>query len=222
MKHTLALAALLVPLASFADSFDGCYVGLYAGHAWGEDKGISHDQATGAKNGWEQKTYPTGIQYGVLTGYNWHLENNLVLGVEGDYEGRADDSDRDYQELNGVTDTDYSATSKITAATSLRGRLGYLLNAQTLVYTTAGYAAADIKRKWHDDFNATAESHSDWQDGWTAGVGAEYLLSDRISTRLEYRYSDYGTEKVAVNMWNERYKQSLTDQSLSAGVAYQF
>ncbi len=32
--------------------------------------------------------------------------------------------------------------------------------------------------------------------GWTVGTGVDYALTDRIFTRLEYRYNDYGERNI--------------------------
>ncbi|VXB05742.1 conserved exported hypothetical protein [Pseudomonas sp. 8AS] len=223
MKRALLLASLLAPLTAQAASFEGGYIGLYTGYAWAEDEGTSYNQATGQKNGWTQETNPRGAQYGVLAGYNWLLQNNWLVGVEADYDGRIEGSDRNYQEFNGIRVEVFPSTSDIEASGSLRGRLGYLPTPDLLLFATAGYAYAQVEREWQDGLTGLSESHSDGQGGWTVGAGAEYLLSDAVSARVEYRYADYGTEKdIAVDMWNEEYNQRLTEQSLRLGAAYHF
>jgi outer membrane immunogenic protein len=222
MKYPLLLAALIASNVTLADNFNGPYLGAYSGYSWSEDEGKGQFQTTGVKSNWAQTTNPRGIQYGLLAGYNWTFENNLLLGIEADYEGRADDTDRDYQAFNGQPDPSYHATTELTEAGSLRGRAGYLFNKQFLLYATAGYSAVRVERTWQDTLAQVKESHTRWQDGWVAGVGAEYLLNANISARLEYRYADYGTEMVPANLWGEEYKQRLTSQALQAGIAYQF
>jgi outer membrane immunogenic protein len=39
-----------------------------------------------------------------------------------------------------------------------------------------------------------AGSDSNTHLGWTAGAGAEAFVTDTITTRLEYRYTDYQSE----------------------------
>ncbi|QKE65229.1 porin family protein [Aquipseudomonas campi] len=224
MKRALLLATLLAPLPTLAAGFEGGYVGLYSGYAWAEDEGTSYSQFNNQKTGWTQETNPMGAQIGVLGGYNWPLQHNWLVGVEADYEGRIDGADSDYQEFNGVTDTNYRNTSEIKSSGSLRGRLGYLPTPDLLLFATAGYAYASVEREWEDNqFLGRSESQTNGQAGWTVGAGAEYLLNDAFSARLEYRYADFGTQEgIDVDMWSEEYKQRLTEQSLRLGAAYHF
>lgn len=221
-QRLIALAALLVPMASFAGSFEGPYVGAYLGQADARDKGTGYDQGTGALSGWSQKTTPDSTQYGLLGGYNWRPGNGLLLGVEADYEGRSGSGNRSLQKDNGVTSTDSAERTQLKSAASLRGRVGYVFDNRIALYATAGYAAASVKRTWYDTLTPAKESHTSWQDGWTAGVGVDYLFTNKIAARLEVRHSDYGTKKVSANLWGEFYKQQLTEDSVRIGLSYQF
>jgi outer membrane immunogenic protein len=223
MKLLLALAVTLSPVTSLAENFNGAYLGGLVGSSSFEDKGTGYAQnGSGIPNGWAQTTKPEGTFYGLMAGYNWILDNNILLGVEADYDGQGKVSDRSYQRFYGLTNTRFTATTKLTSVASLRARLGYSFSKQALIYATAGYAAARVNRKWHDYLTQDSESHSAWQDGWTAGLGVEYLLLQNLSAGLEYRYAEYGTEKVKANLWNEQYKQRLSAQSLRLGIAYRF
>jgi opacity protein-like surface antigen len=70
---------------------------------------------------------------------------------------------------------------------SVRGRLGFLMNYATLVYATGGAVWARV----HGDgigANSTAKS------GYTVGAGSESAALFRgVKARLEYRYTDLGT-----------------------------
>lgn len=225
MKRVLFLSALLAPLSALADGFEGAYAGLYSGYAWAEDDGTSYAQGLDVKTGFTQETNPTGAQLGVLGGYNWLLPHNWLVGVEADYDGRIEQNDQNYQEFNGITNTAFRGASEIKDSGSLRGRLGYLPTADLLLFTTAGYAYARVERKWEDlrpGLNMS-EAKTNGQGGWTVGAGAEYLLSDAFSARLEYRYADFGSrEDIAVDMWDENFNQRLTEQSVRLGAAYHF
>lgn len=221
MKRLLATAALLIPTIAMAGPFDGPYIGAYAGHGWAEDKGTGYWKSTGAIDGWTHKPEPKGAIFGLMGGYNWSVGNGFVLGVEADLEGRGSSSDRVNQKDDGVSDPDFQVATKIQAATSLRGRLGYAIGKQALVFATAGYAVASVKRTWHD-MPAEKESHTDMQGGWTAGLGADYAFGERLSARFEVRHTDYGTKKVDANLWGEFYKQKLSEDSIRIGLNYAF
>lgn len=224
MQRLATLGSILLPAIAFAAGpFDGPYAGIYTGHFTAEDKGVGHDRSTGAINGWTHKPEPKGFQFGLVGGYNRALDNGIVLGLEADIEGRNKNSDRDFQKHNGVTDTDFTVSSKISSAASLRARLGYQLGTQTLLYATAGYAAASVTRTMRTQFSPfNKESHSAIQGGWTAGFGLDYALSGGLSARLEYRHTDYGNKKVAANLWGEFYKQELREDAVRIGINYQF
>lgn len=219
-KLFLALAVLSVPaMASAEGGLGGPFVGGYLGNVDGSDSG--KEIAGGTPDGYTQKTSPSGAVYGLLGGYNWVLGNSLVLGVEADYEARSAD-DQSVQKNNGVPTT-FPVKTELDAAYSLRAKLGYAFNAKTtLVYVTAGYAAADIKRTFTD--GAQSVSDSGWQDGTTVGLGVEQLFKDHISVKVEYRTADYGDTTVDVSsMWlGSKEKQSYDEQSFRVGVAYKF
>jgi len=219
----LALAVLSVPaLASAAGNFNGPFLGGYLGYVDGNDSG--KEQYLGATDGWTQETSPKGTTFGLLGGYNWLFANNLFVGAEADYEGRSAD-DTSTQKYLGVPASTYPVKTELKAAYSLRAKFGYAIKQKTAVYVTAGYAAADIKRTFSYTSLPLSESHTDWQDGWTAGVGVEHLFPAHIALRAEYRYADYGDTNVSTaNVFGTGYdeKQSYDEQSLRIGVAYQF
>lgn len=222
MKHLFVLAALLIPATSFAEPFEGPYTGIYLGKGQAEDKGIGHDQSNGAANGWTHKPSPDSTQYGLMAGYSWRMGSKILLGLEADLEGRSGD-DGDYQKINGVTDPDFLANTRIKATASLRGRIGYVFGSQTVVYATAGYAAASVKRTFQDFSGAPEkESHSSLQGGLAVGAGVDYRLTEKVAARLEYRYTDYGKKKVSANLWDEFYKQRLNEESIRVALSYQF
>lgn len=223
MKRALLLTALLIPLPALAQGFEGAYAGLYTGYAWAKDEGTSYAQGLDVKTGWTQETHPKSVQYGALAGYNWMLTARWLLGVEADYEGRGSENDSNDQELNGISSPLFSGTSGISSSGSLRARAGYMPSNDLLLFLTGGYAYAKVKREWQAVQTNTRESSSNGQGGWIAGLGAEYLLSDSFSARLEYRYADFGTQKdLPVDMWNEEFNHRLTEQSVRLGAAYHF
>ncbi len=223
---TLSLGFLL-PQSVLADAkFDGFYAGVQAGYVDGKDKGTEYsDEDGGGADGWTQKTTPDSGLIGGFVGFNKVLENNMLVGIEADYEYRGG-SGKSHQKEDGVTDLNYPVKTKLKEAGSLRARLGYLFNeGKTLGYLTAGYATANIKRTFSDLGEAASESESKWHDGWTVGFGAEHLVSEKISVKAEYRYSDYGRETISTALYGDgiEQKQKYQDeQSIRIGAAYHF
>ncbi len=95
-----------------------------------------------------------GITLGGQLGYNYQLDRNWVVGVEADMQ---------YNPQPNWWGT-------------VRGRAGYLLTPDVLLYATAGWAYV-LPTHAH---RATS--------GWTAGGGAEFKLSGPWSVKTEYLY----------------------------------
>lgn len=77
---------------------------------------------------------------------------------------------------------------------TIGGRIGFLIDPRMMVYGLAGYTQADY-------------DEADYE-GWTAGVGAEYALTDNIFLGGKYTYTDLGEETLAdtptLNIVSER------------------
>jgi outer membrane immunogenic protein len=106
----------------------------------------------------------------------------------------------------------------------VRPRLGYVFNDnRSMAFVTAGLATARIKRTYY--FVGTGQSSStDYQTGWTAGVGGEHFVTDMVSLQLEARYTDYGTEYVHAPIYGagSREKQTYDDFAIRISALYHF
>ncbi len=105
-----------------------------------------------------------------------------------------------YYELNGSVDLDYSAT--------IGGTLGFKLNPDTLIYGLVGYTYL----KLNNDLNfSTGYSHHgdnkeihnvglnmpDDLEGVTLGAGFQTRISNTMSFKIEYRYTDLDDESAS-------------------------
>jgi outer membrane immunogenic protein len=73
------------------------------------------------------------------------------------------------------------------------GRLGFLANPSTLIYGTAGYTQAEFEpslQGWSGYFKSPTFA------GYFVGAGIETFLRQDWTLKLEYRYSDFGSETV--------------------------
>lgn len=223
MQKIALICLALSPFSSAlaADGFSGLYAGIHAGYVDADADGKEY--INGAPSGWTHKLSPEGGLIGGFLGLNKVLENNVLLGIEADYEFR-DATDKNAEKFNGVTDNDFTSKARMEDAATLRARLGYVFNDnKTLAYITAGYATAKVKTTYKDAF-ARTDSNTKWHDGWTLGVGAEHFFTENIAARAEYRYADYGDEKSNIDLPGYgRYRQSLEDeQSIRVGMMYHF
>ncbi|MBT0667320.1 porin family protein [Novosphingobium profundi] len=167
----LAAAASLFSVApAFADTFAGPYVGAEAG--WNEDRVRGADTDIGDMDLRDNRDAFVG---GVYAGYNYKVTPQVVVGAEAGFDMGADDRLRG----NGNTiDPNYSF--------DVAARAGYLVTPQTLLYVRGGYENMRARVS-----NGLVEGH-DTFDGWSVGGGVERAITDHVSARLEYRYSDLG------------------------------
>jgi outer membrane immunogenic protein len=115
-----------------------------------------------------------GFQIGGFAGYNYQA-GNIVAGVEGDIGYSWEDgSNAGWDSNSGVEG-------------SLRARLGYVVTPDVLLYATAGGAA----KKLEVSDGITSEDKG--LIGWTAGAGADVMITQQVFGRVEYRYTDFGS-----------------------------
>ena len=143
----------------------GFYVGLQAGYAFADsDFGGDLD----------------GFVGGVHAGYNYQI-NNWVLGIEADVDYSAADASGTVAGVAYDVDLEWLG--------SVRGRVGYAFD-RVLVYATGGVAFGGI------DASATAAGVTTSDDnthvGWTVGAGVEVAITNNVTARAEYRYTDLG------------------------------
>lgn len=204
-----AAPAVTAPVPSF--SWTGPYIGLQAGYGWLD--------ADNRANGRGFGTSPDGFAIGGYAGYNVQFDNSpLVIGIEGDiaYVDGADS--RTSRAFTGFANT--RVTNDIGYAGAVRARVGYAFD-RFLVYGAGGLAFAD-----HDvKARSTAAGGISGSDdtvavGWTVGGGVEAAISDNVTARVEYRYSDFGADSFSVS--GARLKSDLTENRVMFGVGYKF
>jgi outer membrane immunogenic protein len=141
-----------------------------------------------------------GASGGAYGGYNWQVDK-YVLGIEGDlgYSG-ADGS------VGGLS-------AEQGAFGSIRGRLGIDLN-PFLLYATGGVAATSSKLD--DGVSSDRNTHV----GWTVGAGAEAAITDKVTGRIEYRYTDYGSKDYDLS--TGPVSSGFDEQSVRAGIGIKF
>jgi outer membrane immunogenic protein len=179
----------LAPAAAPARySWTGAYVGLEGGYSWAhsaqtfDDPVATFDEIIPAHN-------PTGWLAGIEGGANYQFSNGVVVGIEADaaFDG-VTDRIPDNLAIDHFAEPNASVTTKTDATGNVRGRLGYAFG-RTLIFGTGGLAIA------HETVH---DSPSDLNDqatliGWNVGGGVEQALTERISAKVEYQYSAFGS-----------------------------
>lgn len=176
----LASFAGLVALPAQAEDFDGPYIGVQAGWNRAEvaDRTIDAQPI-------DTEVSRDALVLGGYAGYNHQINDRFVIGAEAGFSGAFDDEVRAHSDGTALTiDPRYSF--------DLTARAGYLVNDKTLIYVRGGYANARVRTTLVSDEGTTRVS--DNLDGWLVGGGVERVLTDNISARLEYRYTDFGND----------------------------
>lgn len=142
----------------------------------------------------------TGFGGGVYTGYN-KQDGQIVYGVEGD-----------------VNFSSIDATHKKVEADqgfngSLRARVGYDVS-PALVYATGGLAATNLEVS-----DKTSDSNKTLL-GLTLGAGVETKITEQITARTEYRYTNYQSQTF--NLDSGATDRGLDEHQVNVGLGLKF
>jgi outer membrane immunogenic protein len=237
----LSAVIVALPAAAYADDFagrfSGFYIGANAGGAWGRsrfatDPGCPNDPASAvfcnappdasAANGsavaasGTGKLSSSGFTGGAQAGLSWQT-GAFVYGAEGDFGAM---HLRKSAAANGVfplpfAGTQYTVTESLSAdwLATLRGRLGFTVTPQLLVYVTGGAAFTRVEFASSYADNAIdplvpfpggtgSGSKSQFKTGWTLGGGLQWALNRYWSVKAEYLYADFGSVSIVVPLSN--------------------
>jgi len=148
----------------------------------------------------------TSARIGGYVGYNWMFAPAWLAGLEADIGwagGTA--SHTPFPGIAFLSPTlgagnDF-VNAKLTWDASVRGRLGYLVAPNWLVYGTGGVAWQRINTSASCPggggisfcgLPGFSDSFTETKTGWTAGAGVETMLWGNWIGRAEYRYADFG------------------------------
>ena len=177
----------------------------WTGFKAGVDLGWGWANADGNAFGGKHNDWADGIVGGAHVGYDYQVAPNVVIGAEADIMA-PDLTARD--RAAGIP-----VENQINWMSTFRGRAGFTFD-QFLVYGTGGLALAGV------DTSIPGASETQTRVGWTVGAGAEAMLTDAISTRVEYLYSNFGDDTV--NVGGTPVSSNLDTHVLRAGLSYKF
>ena len=170
-------------------TWTGFYAGVNPGYGWGSQKGTA-DANYGSLD---------GAQVGGTAGYNYQM-GQIVLGME---------SDLDW---SNAKNTNGAFVSKQTSIGTVRGRVGYAVD-RVLLFTTGGYAGGNVER------TVGAASASDWHNGYALGGGMEYAITNNVSAKAEYLYTDLSSKSDTASLPS---RAGVTQNTVRMGVNYRF
>lgn len=181
-------AALAAPLAliaisspALAEEFDGPFVGAAAGYSRDE---VGPDIGDGLALPNELDRDAAYFQ--LFAGYDYAVAPKVRIGVEAAIGIGADDA-LNLRDSAGSLELDPEYSFEAT------GRVGYLVSDNALLYVRGGYQNSRVEATLIEA-GQPALRDKDNVDGWLAGGGLEYAFGNNLRTRLEYRYSDLGSD----------------------------
>ena len=181
-------AALVAPLAllaisspALAEDFDGPFVGAAAGYSRDE---VGPDIGDGLALPSELDRDAAYFQ--LFAGYDYAVAPKVRIGVEAAIGIGADDA-LILRDSAGSLELDPEYSFEAT------GRIGYLVSDNALLYVRGGYQNSRVEATLIEA-GQPALRDKDNVDGWLAGGGLEYAFGNNLRTRLEYRYSDLGSD----------------------------
>jgi outer membrane immunogenic protein len=204
MSSACILGFLAAP-ALAADMFDASYGqnNTYAntgvpGASWG---GVYGGLVAGYGWGEAGPLDTDGGVLGATLGYNWQHQS-FVLGAEGDMSLFNVGSRGPF----GKFDHRWMGTARV--------RAGYAFD-RFLVFGTGGFASTTTKFR-----QAGVGGDSETHYGWTLGAGMEAAITDRISAKVDYLYTNFDTKAYSIGPGNVRVNPDTS--TLRAGVNYRF
>jgi outer membrane immunogenic protein len=234
MKKTLAAATFAVlggagaanaadvysPAASLKDvpyvavpTWTGFYIGAHVGGAWADLKTTDTlPSLAGLGNQWSNDT--DGVVGGGQLGYNYQLGGNYVIGIEADFGGLGL-SQR--QTPYGLPTSFYSKLND-GFYTDVTGRLGYAAG-PALFYAKGGWAFFDGGLNMTDTALPRSVTKTG-VDGWVVGGGIEYKFTPNWGVKGEYRFFDFGEQKLDLYNDGSVFKQELKVNTVTVGVNY--
>lgn len=190
-KYIVAGVALaLMSSGAVAQDFSGDdWSGFHAGIFGGFGSGTYTASITAPPT--SQSIPLTGAMLGVAVGVDeqWNM---FVLGAEADlaWSGLAASA-----ACTGVAAT---CAGNVAWIGTVRGRAGLAFD-QALLYVTAGIAVGGVTASMSPNFGTGSGSYTDKMVGWTGGVGGEISVTEDVSLRAEYAYTDLGSRTAPAN-----------------------
>jgi len=176
-------------------------------------------------------------------GFDTKLSDHWVVGAEIDASYSNLDQKKTFSgaPIAGLAPTGLktSASEKLDYMATLRGRVGFMPNDNTLFYLTGGLAAGHFEAKANVGVNGSSTLAWSGKDvgakvGWTVGAGVEYSVSENISLKGEALYYNLGDISVtakgnaavrgvaALNGVDYAYKTDLKGIIARIGLNYRF
>jgi outer membrane immunogenic protein len=185
-------------------NWTGFYIGGHLGGAFDGDNGFAG--ITNSNNG----RFLGGLQAGA----DWQFAPNWVVGVEGQYSWLSGS-------VGAVFPGGFAYTNNQRGLGALTGRIGYTWG-PGMAYVKGGYAHSDNNESM--TFGGVPigfVTSGDHANGYTVGVGVEYVFAPNWSAKAEYQYYNFGSASFVAPPPTVAFGSFTTDDHVvSVGVNY--
>ena len=219
VKISLAIAASIAVLsvAQAADlplkavpapptaTWTGFYAGAHLGGVWQLNEASIIGSGENDEGPWDPfyngslgKAHGAGFIGGGQFGFNWQMGTTL-LGFEASLSGLSGNATASNDYNNGVG-AGNTIESRIDWLATFRGRAGWLMHPDTLLYATGGLAVGGVKNAASPSgladpgYNTATQSKT--KTGYVVGAGMEHKLNRDWSVAVEGLYVDLGSSSA--------------------------
>jgi outer membrane immunogenic protein len=188
------------PVVAAAPPWAGFYVGAHVGYGFGKlDYTLADPDGLFGPPGTVTNTNIGGFRGatgGVLAGYNFMLTPRTLIGVEADWSA----SDIEFATFFPPATIGATLTSslRISSSYSVRGRAGFVVTPNMLVYGTAGWSSAKFESLFNFDIPGQPFVAADSRriSGVQVGGGMEVNIGGNWGGRVEYLHTFYQSTNV--------------------------
>jgi high affinity Mn2+ porin len=150
------------------------------------------------------------------------LPSRLMLGLEADV-SFPNSIAGTYVGMSNAGVASYGDT--VLSSGAMRGRLGYVLDNNWLVYGTGGFAWSYDQLTRTQVAGGMLPPGTDeraflWRFGWAAGAGVEVPVAPSWSARLEYLYTGFGNRSRDFNASGDAFNSNQSLQEVRLGLNY--
>ncbi|EGF89718.1 outer membrane protein, 31 kDa [Asticcacaulis biprosthecium C19] len=217
---TLAVSVSALALAgapAMADDLSGTRIGVHAGYLWGDLEPTSGFDDFGDDH---IEGYETDAEVGgVELRHDWQ-DGDTVFGLYASWTGTNAEGgttiEKTTVDSEGVNiSTDHGFDTNLAWLASAGGRVGTVINGNTLIYAQVGAASGRLKITETGDGAGAKRSVTAY--GYAAGVGIDYQITDRWSLGFalqRFELSDVEFEPDAFSSGEIKTKGNIAMASL--------
>lgn len=212
-------AALAVVPAAEANDFTGTRVGAHVDYMWGK---VAPSGFAGAGDkaltGYDSNSGGGGVS---IT-HDWQSDNT-VYGVYASISSVSAKGSTSQaltvSQMEGTTIEHHGFDTDLSTLASAGGRIGRVVNDNTLLYVNAGIASGKLKIAETGDNAATVRKVT--KTGYAVGAGVDLQLNDKWTLGVNWTHYDLGKTGFAPAAYGAG-KVSLKGDVATVGVSYKF